>query len=392
MRKYGLVGKKLSYSYSKIIHTFLIEYYNLSAVYDLIEVDFIDSKLLAQYDGLNITIPYKADVIPFLQKNLSPIAAVNTILKNGDELIGYNTDIIGFSYLVEKLAITDIKKIVILGSGASSKMVAHFFADAEIIVISRNHPQYNYEYLQTITADLLINTTPVGMDAYDSPIPSELLTHYRGIIDINYNPLNSKLGMDAKKQNIPYINGLYMLIIQAVRAFEIWFELSVDPSVVEEIYYHICFLTHPKIALIGMPMSGKTTAITAFFGCDLDDQIIKRSGEKIADMLDRGTFRRAESRTLQALVNEGHKLIALGGGAILNFENLEIIKDYLIIFLNTPLEVLQKRIQTDTRPLLKKKGDLEKLYEKRIPLYKQYANITIETNELEAKLNEYFNN
>lgn len=392
MKKYGLVGKNLKYSHSKFIHEYLIDYYNIDATYDLIEIPAFNKDVLYRYDGLNITIPYKQDVIEFLDLNKSKINAINTILNIDNKLTGYNTDIDGFALLVEKLALNDIKKIVILGSGATSLMVKEYFKNKEIVVVSRSSKVYNYENLDNLSADLLVNTTPVGMIEYVSPIDEKLLINYRGVIDLNYNPFNSKLSNDCKKNNVKFINGLYMLIKQACNAFEIWHDLKIENNLIEKIYNKLLFKNNKKIALMGMPLSGKTRIIRKYGGCDLDEEIISTFNESIEQMLKNNTFRDRETIVLEKLVKDNKSLIALGGGCILKHQNVEILKDYLLVYLKVDLEVLFKRLEFSHRPLLKSKEDLKKTYENRKDLYNKYANVILTKNDLEELLNENRNN
>lgn len=388
MKKFGLVGKTLTYSYSQIIHQFLLSKYQIDGTYDLIEVDAIEPALLEQYDGLNITIPYKETIIPFLTENHSPIGACNTIIKKGASLIGYNTDIIGFDLLVKKIDLSTIEDVVILGGGASAKMVSNYFEGKNITIISRRDAHYNYDLLPTLKADILVNTTPIGMNTYESIVDEKTIRNFNAVIDINYNPMNSKMLALAKQQDIKCINGLYMLIMQAIKAFEIWNDIIIDEAVIEEVYQHICFKTVKNIALIGMPLSGKSTMIKKFNGLDLDDEIVKRTGQAISDLLENGTFRTYETTVLKELATQKQPLIALGGGAILKPENIEALKDYLIIFLNTELDVLMSRSEQSERPLIKQKSDLLKLYNERLPLYNRYCNLKMTEEELEGKLNE----
>lgn len=392
MKKYGLVGKNLKYSHSKFIHEYLIDYYNIDATYDLIEIPAFNKDVLYRYDGLNITIPYKQDVIEFLDLNKSKINAINTILNIDNKLTGYNTDIDGFALLVEKLALNDIKKIVILGSGATSLMVKEYFKNKEIVVVSRSSDLYNYENIDNLSADLLVNTTPVGMSEYVSPVDEKLLINYRGVIDLNYNPFNSKLSNDCKKNNVKFINGLYMLIKQACNAFEIWHDLKIENNLIEKIYNKLLFKNNKKIALMGMPLSGKTRITRKYDGCDLDEEIISTFNESIEQMLKNNTFRDRETIVLEKLVKDNKSLIALGGGCILKHQNVEILKDYLLVYLKVDLEVLFKRLEFSHRPLLKSKEDLKKTYENRKDLYNKYANVILTKNDLEELLNENRNN
>ena len=389
MKKYGLIGKSLSYSYSKLIHEYLIDKYKLDASYDLIQVNHINRELLEKYDGCNITIPYKEEVLQYIDDDQTGFNACNCLVNRESSLVGYNTDINGFDYLVNKVGAKDIKSIVVLGSGGSSKMVQYYFKDKKVIVVSRSSKKYNYENIHKIKADLLVNTTPVGMNEDKSILDKKYLSNYKYIIDLNYNPLNSRIMLDSKELSIPCINGLDMLIVQALVAFKRWNGIDYDDSLIEEIRSMILLKTSDKIALIGMPLAGKSSMIYKYNGIDLDSEIFNTYNQEIEDLLKDNSFRKLESLELERLVKEGCSLLSLGGGAILNHRNIECIKDYLIVFLNTDLTILKSRYQEGIRPLLKTINDLEVLYQKRIPMYCRYANIILDEKECEDFLNKW---
>jgi len=390
MKKYGLIGKKLNYSYSKIIHDFLIAEYSVNATYDLIELESINKDILLEYDGLNVTIPYKEEVLQYLDDNIAKMP-VNTIMKIHTQLIGYNTDIDGFEYLVKNIKIADINKVVILGSGASSKMIQAYFKDKEVIVVSRDDKVNNYQNLKNLHADLLINTTPIGVNEYASPINEEYLTNFHGIIDLNYNPINSKLALDCRKNDINFIGGLDMLLKQAVKSFQIWHGFIVDNNTYQRLKAHVLSQTQPKIALIGLSLSGKTTIIKKYHGVDLDEEIESKYQENITNMLENNVFRERETIILKELVNGNKKLVACGGGIVLKHENMELLKDYLIIHLTADIETLKERLSNEKRPLIQDEKQLIEMNNERQKLYKKYANIELNQEELEGFLNETSN-
>lgn len=390
MKKFGLVGKKLSYSFSQLIHTFLLEKYEIEGTYDLIEVDELSRELLEAYDGLNITIPYKEDVRPFLQEVHTEISAINTVKNTAVNLAGYNTDIFGFIALIERLGFeTQNISLAILGNGATSHMIQTYFGDQVVAVVSRDgDTAYDFTMLDTVHADILVNTTPVGMAEYATPIPQGNLKQFKGVVDLNYNPLNSKLALECLAEDVPFIGGLYMLIIQAIKAFEIWNDVIVDEQTIEEIYQLIIRKTTTKLALIGMPLSGKTTFVEKHHGLDVDQEIEKRMNQKIPDLIEKGIFRDVETQTIRELVDEGQKLIALGGGAVLKVENIALLHEYTIIFLNTPIEELKKRWEPGARPLLKTLDDIDVTYRKRYPLYLERSNLQLVLEDLESWVEE----
>ena len=384
-KKLGLIGKTLTYSYSKVIHEYLLAVHNIEGSYDLIEVDAVDKDMLAGYDGLNITIPYKEDVVPLLDEVHVAFPVVNTVKNIDGTYHGFNTDIAGFHLLVEKLGVA-ANRVVILGAGGTSKMIQKILGDRVVAVVSRSASAFTFADLPKLSGDILINTTTIGMQEFASPIDAELLKNFKGVIDLNYNPMNSKLALDAQAQDIPFIGGLYMLIEQAIKSFEIWLDIDVAPHIREDVYNHVCFKIFDKIALVGMPLSGKTTIVQKYNGLDLDDAIIQKYDATPGELLARGTFRDAETATLASLVAAEEKLIALGGGAILKLENIALLKDYLIIFLDTPLDELKKRRTYNERPLLPDEAALIQTYETRLPLYEARSNIRVSAEQLEELL------
>lgn len=383
MKRYGLIGKKLSYSFSKIIHEYLFQLYDIQASYELIEINAPSKKFLLQYDGLNVTIPFKEEVLQYLDMPHG-LRTCNTIKNDNEKLSGYDTDTQGFAYLVQKLGVTNIQRITILGSGAMSKMIQAYFSDKDITVISRTAAYDNYQHIAEFSGDLLINATPIGMGEYESPVTSEVIQNYRGVIDLNYNPIHSALKRESEQAQVPFINGLYMLVVQAIRAFEIWEQLTVSQHYVDEIYHYLLLKIAPKVAIIGMSLSGKTTFITKYQGIDLDQAIIDENQASIASMIEEGTFRSHETSSLKKLVAQQTPLIALGGGAILKSENMDCLKDYVIVHLHENLATLKQRATYNFRPLIKSATDVEKLYNDRINLYRQYAMIELSGIELDA--------
>lgn len=248
--EYGLIGEKLGHSYSKVIHEKLTKY-----EYNLIELDrkeldvFLKEK---KFKGINVTIPYKSTVIPsldFIDESAKTIGAVNTIVNKNTKLTGYNTDYYGFLYTLEhhKIRIKD-NKVIVLGNGGASKAVIAVLEDLkarEIILVGRTlrGKTISFEecYENHTDAKVIINTTPLGMfpNINESPLKLETFNSCTHLIDIIYNPTETKLMREAKTKGIYAINGLEMLIAQAKVAAEYFLDQKIDNEKIQEILSQI---------------------------------------------------------------------------------------------------------------------------------------------------------
>ncbi len=383
MKKFGLIGKKLDYSYSKLIHEQLGRLKNIEVNYDLIEINNINDVDLNSYDGLNITIPYKQDIIKKLKTTdimVDKLQSCNTV---DHDLKGYNTDIDGFIYLLKILGIDikKIKRVVIIGSGASCKMICSVFKNKDIFILSRTNG--NYEKHDAIYGDVLINTSPLGMgQLFDqSPLEEALVKKFKCVIDLNYNPSINQLLFYASKNNIVNINGLAMLVYQAVKAFEIWNDVTISDEDIKTTFEYIRTKTTKGTAIIGMPLSGKSNflkkdIISSEKYIDLDNLIEKQIEMTIYQYVKlngENQFRDIETMLLKQSVDAGYSYVACGGGIINRWENRMVLKDYLIIDITPAYSTLVKRFNNQPmykRPLVETKEDLKKLYEERKNKYK----------------------
>ncbi|CDF57514.1 shikimate dehydrogenase [Thermobrachium celere] len=258
---YGLIGEKLSHSFSPFIHNEILKRVGLAGEYNLYEVDRenLKSKILnlkKYVKGLNVTIPYKVDVIDFLDEvsdEVKKIGAVNTISFLDELIIGYNTDYFGFGIMLDinKIDVKN-KKAVILGTGGAAKSVVHYLIDNEIsdvILVSRDKvfaqekfkeiKCIDYDELDKVRSyDLIINCTPCGMypNIDVSPVNKDILTNFSIAIDLIYNPRKTLYLKWAEELGLISINGLYMLIAQAVKSQEIWNSINIDFKVIDDIY------------------------------------------------------------------------------------------------------------------------------------------------------------
>lgn len=381
----GLIGRKLAHSYSRRIHSLLADYsYEMTEL----ETDMLGKFLSGGgWDALNVTIPYKRAVIPYMNR-LSPeaadVGAVNTILRAPDGLRGYNTDIYGFEYLLRRSGIDPGGlKTLVLGSGGASRTVCAVLKrmGAEVTVISRSGED-NYGNLDRhASARLIVNTTPVGMypDNGSSPVDLTRFDGLRAVVDLIYNPARTRLLCQAQSLGISTADGLPMLVAQARRSCEIFLGGRLRDADTERVIGQIAFETR-NIILIGMPGSGKTVAGTAVAGMlglpftDTDALITEKYGEtpeQIIVNLGVDEFRRREALAVaEATGRRG--VIAVGGGAVTRDENYIPLRSCgTVVFLRRELS----RLATAGRPL---SLDLEEMYRLRLPLYKRFADITVD--------------
>lgn len=389
---YGLLGETLGHSFSPQIHACLGDY-----EYKLFEVapeDLGDFLRSGSFEGLNVTIPYKKAVMPYLaeiSENAKAIGSVNTItvLPNGT-LRGDNTDYDGFLYLVRRSGIAvNGKKALVLGTGGASLPVKKVLSDLgarEIISISRTG-ENNYQNLEKhFDADLIVNTTPVGMypNNLQSPLSLEGFTQLSGVLDIVYNPQKTKLILDAEQRGIPAFSGLTMLVAQAKRAAELFLNTNIDDRKNDEIYETLS-RQMKNIVLVGMPGCGKSTVGKAlakrfsrpFF--DADQEIVKRAGKSIPEIFQtegEAGFRKIETEVLFDLCRQSGAVIATGGGAVTVPKNHGILRqNSLVVFINRDIAVLP----TNGRPL-SEQNDLHEMFRQRLPLYRAVCDYEVDGN------------
>ena len=389
---YGLLGETLGHSFSPQIHACLGDY-----EYKLFEVapeDLGDFLRSGSFEGLNVTIPYKKAVMPYLaeiSENAKAIGSVNTItvLPNGT-LRGDNTDYDGFLYLVRRSGIAvNGKKALVLGTGGASLPVKKVLSDLgarEIISISRTG-ENNYQNLEKhFDADLIVNTTPVGMypNNLQSPLSLDGFTQLSGVLDIVYNPQKTKLILDAEQRGIPAFSGLTMLVAQAKRAAELFLNTNIDDRKNDEIYETLS-RQMKNIVLVGMPGCGKSTVGKAlakrlsrpFF--DADQEIVKRAGKSIPEIFQtegEAGFRKIETEVLFDLSRQSGAVIATGGGAVTVPKNHGILRqNSLVVFINRDIAVLPK----NGRPL-SEQNDLHEMFRQRLPLYRAVCDYEVDGN------------
>lgn len=387
--KCGLLGRKLGHSYSPQIHNLLGDY---SYVLFEKEPEELENFLKnGDFSSLNVTIPYKKEVIPYLSE-LSPTAqkmgCVNTVLRRSDgTLYGHNTDYFGFTSLVRHAGLSVAgKKVLVLGSGGASNTAVAALKDlgASPVVISRSG-ENNYGNLHLHRdAAAIVNATPVGMypNTGVSPIDLGLFPHLEGVLDVIYNPARTQLLLDAEKLGIPRENGLWMLVAQAKEAAEVFTGGKISDEVIEKIYRE---LSHQmkNIVLIGMPGCGKSTIGTLLAEklgrtlADADEKIIALAEKSIPDIFAQDgepTFRDWETKALTELGKQSGLVIATGGGCVTQKRNYPLLhQNGYLVWLERDCSVLP----TDGRPL-SQANDLGKMYAVRKPLYEAFADIRVE--------------
>ena len=385
----GLLGRTLEHSYSPAIHKLLGEY-----SYDLFSREPEDVEgfvKLGPWDGCNVTIPYKKEVVQYCTE-LSPLAkelgSVNTLLRRPDGTIyGDNTDAYGFEAMAKRLGVDYAgKKALVFGSGGASVTVQAVLRHlgCQVIVVSRTG-QVTYEDLpRHADARVLVNTTPVGMYPKNgkSVVDLEQFPHVEAVLDVVYNPARTKLILDAQARNIPCLSGLYMLVAQAARSSELWTGTSVPRAQLDAIHKAIG-QDMQNIVLIGMPGCGKSSV--GFFLArelgrwlvDADQELEKHIGMTIPQYMQDHTeddFRRLETQVLEALGKHSGLVIATGGGCVTRPEN------YPLLHQNSTIVWLQRELHnlpTHGRPISQRDG-VEALYKKRKPLYEAFCDMRAE--------------
>ena len=386
---YGLLGRTLRHSYSPQIHALLGDY-----EYRLFEVEPQDLEAFLkkrEFGGINVTIPYKKDVLPYLSDisdNAKRIGAVNTIIvKEDGGLYGDNTDYDGFLCLVQKSGFqVKGKKTLVLGTGGASLPISAVLSDLgarEVVFISRSG-ENNYQNLSRhADADLIVNTTPVGMypNNLKAPLSLSEFPNLSGVLDIVYNPQKTKLILDAERLGIPAYSGLLMLVAQGKRAAELFLGHDIPDSETDRIFKKLS-TEMQNIVLVGMPGCGKTTVGKAlaeqlnrpFF--DADEEILKRTGKSAEAWIEacgEAVFRQKETEVLESLCKQSGTVIATGGGAVTVPENADILRqNSIVFFINRDISALP----VEGRPLSKATA-LSEMYEVRLPMYRSVCDYEI---------------
>ncbi len=347
----------------------------------------------ADFKGINVTIPYKQAVMPYLDSISGPaqaIGAVNTIVNKDGKLYGYNTDYGGLMEMARNSGIDfSGRRVMILGAGGAAKTAAAVARDlgaAEVIMSSR-HPAEGQIFLETLGSQehpgiqIIINATPVGMYPHNGGrlAPLDLFPDLHGVLDCVYNPLRTNLVMDAQERGIPAAGGLPMLVYQACLARELFTDTTIDRELWDSI---LCSISSSKenIVLCGMPSSGKTTIggllarETGREVVDTDQLVRQNSGMEISEIFrtqGEAAFRQMETDAIASVSTFQGMIISVGGGAVLNPLNVHLLKmNGRLIFIDRPLE---KLVPTSDRPLSSDIDKLKTMYAVRLPVYQKVA-------------------
>lgn len=413
--EYGLIGKTLGHSFSKIVHEALTDYgYEL---YPLpTEEEFHDFMQLRNFAGINVTIPYKQDVIAYcevLDDKAKAIGAVNTIVNNKGKLYGYNTDFDGFLYQCQGSGIDFQGKVLLLlgtgGTGKTVTAVAKSQGVKEIITASRNpQGQGQISYEEAVeeafasTVHIIVNTSPMGMYPHnkEQAISLEPFSNLTAVVDVVYNPLCSLLVQAGKKRNIPCSGGLPMLVAQAKYAAEHFTGKEIPQENMDKVLWQIS-MKQSNLVLIGMPSSGKSTLgrkVASYMGrdfVDLDEAIVKQAKKPIAEIFateGEEAFRQLETEVCWEYGMQNGLVISTGGGVVTRGENISALgQNAVFVYVHRELSSLDVG---KNRPLSRSREDVERLYQERAPLYEAVADITVENdlsvNQVGKKIQEAY--
>ncbi|MBQ9065900.1 MAG: shikimate kinase [Clostridia bacterium] len=390
-KTYGLLGRTLGHSYSPIIHRALG-----NDTYRLIELEpeeigpFLDR---TEIGGLNVTIPYKLEVLPYCDArsaSVEEIGAANTIVMEDGKRVAHNTDKAGFMEMTRSAGIpVEGMKVLILGNGGASLAVKAGLKEmgAREILALETQGDYEEELKKNMDADVVVNCTPVGMFPHvlQSLVDLKDFPNCKGVLDVVYNPARTALLLQAEELGLPHAGGLRMLVAQGVKSHDLWFRETTDAAKIGEIT-HSLQMDAQNIILCGMPGSGKSS-VARILGelsgkpvIDLDEEITKAAGKPIPQIFaDDGetAFRDLESEQIAKFGAKSGQILSLGGGAVLREQNyLPLHQNGRIYWIRRDLSLLAM----NGRPLSKDRDTLKAMEKERKPRYERFADAIIEND------------
>ena len=410
--EYGLIGEKLGHSYSKIIQEQLLENYTYE-IHPIAKQDLDEFMKQKQFKAINVTIPYKESVIAYLDEMdeaSKKIGAVNTIVNHDGKLYGHNSDYYGFDYTLKQNKIdVQNKKVLVIGNGGAAKAIIAVLKDQQakqIIVCARTIKEgvtpLNEVYEKHSDVDIIVNTSPVGMypDSMASPLSLTTFTTCEVVVDIIYNPLRTKLLVEAKALGKQAVGGLEMLIAQAKYALQFFKNIKIDDTRISQIFQQMCYQTQ-NIVLIGMPGCGKTSVAKELANIcdktlvDIDIEIEKQIQMPISEYFanyGEAKFREIEKEVTLHFAQKTNQILSCGGGVVKDDDNIIALKQNGILF------YIERDIEAiccgEGRPLSKSKEDIIQLYKERKHLYENAYDMKVNNNtnvqEVARVVNEQF--
>ena len=378
--KYGLIGEKLNYSMSKVLHENLkMQGYELKEVKKTDVDDFFSKK---DFEFINVTAPYKETArnkCDVLDEFATRTGVVNTVINKNGVLYGYNTDYLGMKHA---LALTKYdfkgKTAVVFGSGGTSKTaetVLYDFGAEKVYVVSRRG-ELNYDNCDALSPNVVVNATPVGTYPALTDVPFDL-TRFKTlpelVFDCVYNPKNTPLLRRAKEQNLQTASGLTMLAYQGVSAEKLYFG-ELDENLIATAFKRL-YLASSNIVLTGMAGSGKTklaekiSEITGMPFYDADRKVTELTGKRPSELIkERGSdeFRKIEKQAVEELALVRGAVIATGGGTVLDRENVDLLKGAGRFYF---IDRSPNKLSRKDRPLYKGLSSIIKIQKERRPVY-----------------------
>lgn len=389
----GLVGEKLGHSRSPYLHSVLGD-----SDYRLIELapDELGAFITSDgWDALNVTIPYKRDVMAYcdeLTSRAQLIGSVNTLVRRDGRIIGDNTDFVGFCDMVRGTSFSG-KKVCVLGSGGASLTVqaaSREMGAREVVVVSRSGEVTYSDVGRFADSDILVNTTPVGMfpNTDGCPIDLDSFRNLSAVFDLIYNPLSTRIVLEARRRGITSRGGMRMLCSQAHEARVVFGD---TPNISKDAFCNTVLRAHENIVFVGMPGCGKSTLARVIADrfkaqlVDTDNEIVRRAGKSIPEIFadsSETAFRDLESEVVRDACSRFGQVIATGGGSILREENRLAIKaNSLVIWLDCPIE----KLSTHGRPLSSSPEAVERLWSERAKIYQEISDIRIPVDPNNAR-------